>query len=190
VMNALGVPVTEADARSQTGRTGAEFYRAMEQKFGVTLPTDMNQRFVKRYGEVLAEGFEPMPGVLDLLRALKVPYCVATNSTRLRLDVTLAAAGLAELFAGRTFCLDDVTRGKPAPDLFLHAARTLGVAPPDAVVVEDSLHGIAAAKAAGMRALGFTGGSHCPPELADKLAAAGAEAVVKNMSELKRLLPI
>jgi HAD superfamily hydrolase (TIGR01509 family) len=149
----------------------------------------MNLRFVKRYREVLAEGFSAMPGVLDILDGLTVPYCVATNSTRLRLEVTLEAAGLAERFAGRAFCLDDVTRGKPAPDLFLHAAKSLGAAPSDAVVVEDSLHGVAAAKAAGMRVFGFTGGSHCPPELADRLAEAGAERVLSSMQALKPLLP-
>lgn len=188
VITALGFPITEADTRSHTGRTGAEFYAAMAERFGLTIPGDINQRFVKRYAEVLAEGLEPIPGVRDLIGRLNVPFCLATNSTRARLDVTLGTSGLADLFKGRTFCLDDVRHGKPAPDMFLLAAKTMGAAPANCLAIDDNVPGIVAACAAGMRAVGFTGASHNAPGQAERLIAAGAKIVCKDMAEFTALL--
>jgi HAD superfamily hydrolase (TIGR01509 family) len=188
VITALGFPITEADTRSHTGRTGAEFYAAMAERFRTTLPDDMNARFVKRYAEILAEGLAPIPGVRDLIGRLAVPFCLATNSTRARLDVTLTATGLAEIFKGRVFCLDDVEHGKPAPDLFLLAARTMGAAPAACLAIDDNVPGIEAARAAGMRAVGFTGASHNAPGQAERLIAAGAEHVCRNISEFADIL--
>lgn len=188
VITALGFPITEADARAHIGRTGAEFYAAMAERFHTTLPNDMNARFVARYEEILADGLDPIPGVRDLIVRLLVPYCLATNSTRSRLDVTLKATGLAETFAGRAFCLDDVTRGKPAPDLFLHAAKTMGAAPADCLVIDDNVHGIAAGIVAGMRTVGFIGASHNGPDQEAKLIAAGAETVCRDLAGFADLL--
>jgi HAD superfamily hydrolase (TIGR01509 family) len=188
VVTALGHPITEADARSHIGKTGAEFYAAMAERFGMIIPSDINQRFVKRYSEILARGLEPMPGVRDLIARLTVPYCLVTNSTRLRLDVTLAATGLAETFKGRVFCLDDVQRGKPAPDMFLLAARTMGATPAESLCIDDNVHGIAAARSAGMRAVGFVGASHNVPGQAETLIAAGAEQVFNDIEAFAALL--
>jgi HAD superfamily hydrolase (TIGR01509 family) len=190
VITALGHPITDADARTHIGKTGAEFYAAMAERFAMTIPSDINQRFVKRYTEILAEGLETIPGVRELIAGLTVPYCLATNSTRLRLDVTLKATGLTDVFEGRAFCLDDVARGKPAPDLFLLAAKTMGVAPADCLVIDDNIAGITAARAAGMRAVGFVGASHNAPGQADTLIAAGAERVCATMDEFGALLGI
>ena len=188
VITALGHPITEADARSHIGKTGAEFYAAMAERFGLTIPGDINQRFVDRYSKVLAEGLEPIPGVRDLIARLTVPFCLVTNSTRLRLDVTLAATGLTDTFKDRVFCLDDVKRGKPAPDMFLLAAKTMNAAPADCLAIDDNIHGIAAARDAGMRAIGFIGASHNAPGQADKLIAAGAERVCESIIEFSELL--
>lgn len=188
VITALGFPITEADARAHIGRTGAEFYAAMAERFQTTLPDDMNARFVERYGEIMAEGLEPIPGVRALIERLKVPYCLVTNSTRARLDVTLRATGLAETFAGRIFCLDDVARGKPAPDMFLMAADTAGVPPADCLAIDDNIHGITAAKAAGMNAVGFVGASHNGPDQEAKLIAAGAKIVFRDIAEFTEFL--
>lgn len=188
IITALGHPITEADARSHIGRTGAEFYAAMAERFAMTIPEDINQRFVKRYREVLADGLAPIPGVRALIERLAIPYCLVTNSTRLRLDVTLAATGLAELFTGRTFCLDDVARGKPAPDMFLLATQTLGASPNDCLAIDDNIHGITAAKEAGIRAVGFIGASHNAPGQAERLIAAGAEIVCEDMDDFATLL--
>jgi len=188
VITALGHPITEADARSHIGRTGAEFYAAMAERFAMTIPEDINHRFVTRYREVLADGLAPIPGVRDLIERLCVPYCLVTNSTRLRLDVTLAATGLVDLFKDRLFCLDDVKRGKPAPDMFLLAAKTMKADAADCLAIDDNIHGIAAAREAGMRAIGFVGASHNAPGQAEKLIEAGAERVCNSMLEFAGLL--
>ena len=188
IVSALGYPITQAETHAYVGKTGAEFYRAMGERFGTKLPDDMNARFVKRYGEILADGLEPIAGVRDLIGRLKVPFCLATNSTRARLVVTLAASGLAEIFAGRAFCLDDVARGKPAPDLFLHAAETMGAAPADCLVIDDNVAGITGGIAAGMRAIGFVGASHNSAGQAERLLAAGAETVCPDMAAFAQLL--
>lgn len=132
----------------------------------------------------------PMPGITDLLDALDrrgVAYCIASGSAFQRLDVSLEVTGLAPRFEGRVFSADLVARGKPAPDLFLHAAQSMGVAPRDCLVVEDAPAGIEAAEAAGMRALGFVGGGHLAA-LAQAhgalLAERGAEGVLSALDEV------
>ena len=127
---------------------------------GAPLPAS----FEPEYRSNLAQRFEaelkPMPGILDVLGQLAVPYCAATSSSPERAHQSLRAAGLSPLFGERVFTVSMVLRPKPAPDLFLHAAASMGVEPRDCLVVEDSDLGIAAAKAAGMTAWQFTGGSH------------------------------
>lgn len=110
---------------------------------------------------VCEQQLEPVEGVmavLDSLRAQQIPFCVASNGKHEKMRMTLAKTGIMPYVQGRVFSFEDVTRGKPAPDLFLHAAKTLNVEPAQAIVVEDSLTGIQAALAAGMRPLGY-----CPP---------------------------
>ncbi len=105
---------------------------------------------------------EPVVGVEAVLKALQkqnIPFCVASNGRHEKMAMTLVKTNLLQYVAGKVFSFEDVTRGKPAPDLFLHAAKTMGVEPHKAIVVEDSLTGIIAARAAGMRALAY-----CPPE--------------------------
>ena len=127
---------------------------------GAPLPasfeTDYRARLVQRFDAEL----RAMPGVLDVLDRLAVPFCAATSSHPERAQRSLRAAGLTERFGERVYTVSMVTRPKPAPDLFLHAAKAMGVEPAQCVVVEDSDLGIAAAQAAGMTAWQFTGGSH------------------------------
>lgn len=110
---------------------------------------------------VCEQQLEPVKGVmpvLDYLRDNQIPFCVASNGKHEKMRMTLAKTGIISYVQGRVFSFEDVTRGKPAPDLFLHAAKTLNVPAEQAIVVEDSLTGIQAAVAAGMRPLGY-----CPP---------------------------
>jgi HAD superfamily hydrolase (TIGR01509 family) len=101
---------------------------------------------------------QPVDGVVEALDRIEEPICVASSGTHERIRFTLGLTGLIDRFDGRIFSVDDVTNGKPAPDLFLHAARTLGVEPTRCAVVEDSTYGVEAARAAGMRAFGYAGG--------------------------------
>ena len=102
---------------------------------------------------------KPITGVADVLQRLSIPKCVASSSASARLALSLEVTGLASLCA-HIFNATMVSRGKPAPDLFLHCAERMGAAPARTLVVEDSVSGIAAAVAAGMTAWGFVGGSH------------------------------
>lgn len=134
-------------------------------------------------------GLTHMPDLLpflDRLDAAEIRFCVASSSSFERLGVALEATGLAERFE-HVFSAEQVANGKPAPDLFLFAAQQMNVDPTDCLVIEDSIHGIRAAKEAGMRALGFIGGSHLThlrEEHTGALETLGAESVVTAFSSL------
>ena len=147
------------------------------------VPESFPLDFETRVRPIYEAHLKPMQGALRLVTALRsrgVPMAIATGGSPRRMGFTLRIAGLAGFFQGRGFSAEDVPRGKPHPDLFLHAAARLGVAPEDCIVVEDSPHGILGAARAGMYPLGFTGGSHLvgltEPHAA-KLFEAGAEEV-------------
>jgi beta-phosphoglucomutase-like phosphatase (HAD superfamily) len=117
-----------------------------------------------------------------------VPRCVASNGHLERVRQRLALAGLLGYFEPHVFSAIQVAHGKPAPDLFLFAARQLGVAPKDCVVVEDSIPGVEAAVAARMPVVGFCGGGHCPEGHAYRLMAAGCSHVFAEMPDLAAFL--
>lgn len=127
--------------------------------------------------------------VLQSLQAEKIPFCVASNGRHEKMAVTLVKTNLMHYVDGNIFSFEDVARGKPAPDLFLYAAKTMNVPAAETIVVEDSLTGVVAAKAAGMRALAY-----CPPDeagnpnsLTDKMRELGAECFA-HMNELIPLI--
>src|SRR5262249_26977037 len=122
-------------------------------------------------------------GVADLLAALEMPRCVASNSHIDRVRHALTLTQLIGFFEPHLFSASMVAHGKPAPDLFLLAAKTLGISPEQCLVIEDSFSGVAGARAAGMRVVGFTGGGHCRPGHAERLRDAGCTAVFATMPE-------
>jgi HAD superfamily hydrolase (TIGR01509 family) len=125
-----------------------------------------------------------MPHVVDVLKRIDRPYCLASSSDAERIRLTLTVTGLTRFFSDRVYDASMVAHGKPAPDLFLLIAGKMGAAAPRALVVEDSVSGIVAAKAAGMKVWGFTGGSHCAGrDTARQLLAAGADRVFDSMAE-------
>lgn len=128
----------------------------------------------------------PIPHVAEALDALPAPYCVASSSQPERIELSLTVTGLWPRFAGRAFSAAMVANGKPAPDLFLFAAESLGYPPAACLVVEDSPAGILAAKAAGMKVVAFTGGSHAATdEHRAEAARLDPDAIIADM----RLLP-
>jgi len=150
---------------------------------GGEVPAEFLPDLVRRTQAAFSARLTLVPGILPLLDSLQHPFCVASNGNLAKVEFTLGHTGLLPRFAGRIFTADDVQHPKPAPDLFLHAARTLGAAPRHTTVVEDSPTGISAAKAAGMRAIGFA--AMTP---AARLLAAGADAVAQTMAEVQALL--
>lgn len=132
-------------------------------RHGRTCPEDFVDRVENRLAKDFREKLRPIDGVTDMLGMLRkrdITMAVATGASIRRMNDTLTIGGLADWFEGVAFSADQVERGKPAPDLFLLAARELGVRPDECVVLEDSPHGIEGALAAGMQAIGFVGGSH------------------------------
>lgn len=132
---------------------------------------------------------KPIGGVAEAVRRLPCGVCVASSSGLDRIRLSLAATGLLELFEPAIYSASMVSKGKPAPDLFLHAAAAMGAAPADCIVVEDSPAGVRAAKAAGMRVFAFTGGSHAgPAQLRTKLAALAPDLLFDDMARLPELV--
>jgi HAD superfamily hydrolase (TIGR01509 family) len=123
-----------------------------------------------------------------LLNTLPLPRCVASNGHLDRVRERLVLTGLLRFFDPHVFSAIQVATGKPAPDLFLFAARRLGTLPESCIVVEDSAAGVAAAIAAQMPVVGFCGGSHCPQDHAERLSAAGCSRVFARMMDLAAFL--
>ncbi len=165
------------------GRHNADIIRAIEARIGRALPGE-GQVMRARMLERLRRELQPVQGIADALARLPGPRCVASSSDHERIAIALALTGLTAFFGPYIFSGMDVAHGKPAPDLFLHAARSMGFAPSDCVVIEDSVMGVQAAVRAGMPVIGFTGGSHSDPAHGAHLREAGAAMVVSTMADL------
>jgi HAD superfamily hydrolase (TIGR01509 family) len=181
-----GIPMTsDIVARFFAGRRPADMFAAVEKAAGRKLPptfsATVNAATLRRFRAEL----RPTPHAAYALTWLRGPKCVASSSSLDRIRTSLETTGLLRFFEPRLFSGSDVTRGKPAPDLFLRAADRSGIAASDCIVVEDSPAGVAAATAAGMTSIGFVGGSHAGPELGPKLIAAGARTVIADLRMLK-----
>ena len=180
----LGFPyTTEQIMRRFVGVSLKDMVAAIEAEHRRALPADFGARLTRRLLDRFETELKPIAGVREALLALPDRRCVASSSTPDRIASSLRAAGLADLFE-HVFSAVEVSRGKPAPDLFLHASARMGVPPRACLVIEDSPSGVQAARAAGMPVIGFAGGGHCGPGHRDKLIAAGAERVLADMREL------
>ena len=184
VLRELGWPLSEAEAIARfVGRSDRENRATIEAHLGRKLPDGWGEEVDERYRQAFANALTPVDGVLEALDRISLTTCVASSGTHEHLRYTLELTGLYERFAGRIFSADDVGRGKPAPDLFLHAAEQMDAEPARCVVVEDSRPGVEAARAAGMRVLAFAGGL-----TAAELLAGPDTIVFYDMRELPSLL--
>jgi HAD superfamily hydrolase (TIGR01509 family) len=158
----------------------------VEARLGRPLGESWLPAFEARRVAAFEEGLDPIPGVEDMLRGLRAagrPICVASQARRQKMELTLGLTGLRVYFGDEAlFSSTLVERGKPHPDLFLHAAGAMGFEPADCVVVEDAVPGVRAARAAGMPVFGYS-----PAGTDDRLAAAGAR-VFNSMDELPEML--
>jgi HAD superfamily hydrolase (TIGR01509 family) len=156
----------------------------VEARFGRVLPDGFFATFRAHVDAAFEQELVAIPGIEELLAALPTPRCVASNSHLDRVRHALAVTRLLPLFDPYIFSASQVAQGKPAPDLFLFAARQFDAARKRCIVVEDSTIGVAAAVAAGMPVVGFCGGGHCPADHADHLMAAGCSRVFTGMPDL------
>ncbi|MBL8580340.1 MAG: HAD family hydrolase [Mesorhizobium sp.] len=188
-LSKAGAGLRESDAyRLFLGRSMASIEVLLKRDFGLTLTRehldDIRTETFSRFRAAL----RPVPGVAETLPRLP-RCCVASSSGLDRIRLSLSLTGLLEMLEPHIYSASMVARGKPAPDLFLHAAREMGVRQEDCVVVEDSPAGIDAAKRAGMRVFAFTGGSHAlDARLADVLTSLKPDAVFSDMTQLPDLL--
>jgi HAD superfamily hydrolase (TIGR01509 family) len=168
------------------GRSFAAVPSYYRERTGRPLPSDFARDLAARQTERFAAALLPMPHVTTVLTQLDRPYCLASSSDNERVRVSLAVTRLDRFFEGRIFTAAMVERAKPAPDLFLFAADRMGVPPAETLVIEDSVNGVLAAKAAGMAVWGFIGGSHyAGRDMTPALEAAGADRVFQSMAEFQ-----
>ncbi|MFD7031166.1 HAD family hydrolase [Streptomyces sp. NPDC059917] len=180
----LGWPLTAEDAVDRfIGRSKESICEQIAERLGAQTAAVWWELFKQRHREAVDAGLEAVDGLPEALAAITLPVCVASSGSHEKMRHTLGVTGLYERFEGHVFSASEVPRGKPAPDLFLYAARRMGVDPAACVVVEDSRPGVRAARAAGMRSFGYAGGL-----TAAALLAGPGTVVFDDMGELPGLI--
>lgn len=183
----LGLEPDEVHTRF-LGRSLATTREILAADYGLTLGEDALAGMRHRLYAAFRAELRPIPHIAEALDALPCPFCVASSSQPERIELSLTVTGLWPRFAGRAFSATMVARGKPAPDLFLHAAASLGYTPGACLVVEDSPAGVTAARSAGMRVVAFTGGSHATSDCHRAgIAALEPDAIIDDMRDLPEL---
>jgi len=181
----IGIPITAEEIRDRyVGVSTATMLADLEARHKRRLPAGLTEELRLRVAAAFETELTAMPGIEDVLAWLTCRRCVASSSSPERLRHSLSLVGLWPSFDPHVFSATQVANGKPAPDLFLYAAARMGTAPGTCLVVEDSVAGVQAASSAGMRVLGFTGGSHCGSGHAGRLQEAGA---AETFADLRRL---
>jgi HAD superfamily hydrolase (TIGR01509 family) len=166
------------------GRQTRDILQRLATHLGEPLPTDFFDRLRQAMKQALNAEAKPIPGVREALAQIDLPIAVASNSNEAWVHISIGRAGIDDLIGDRVFTAEKAERPKPAPDVYLLAARTLDVAPARCLVVEDSESGVTAALAAGMSVIGFVGASHIPSDHADRLTVLGARLVLDHMDRL------
>ena len=182
ILSSLGWELGEPEVIERfVGRSARYMQEEIERRIGRGI--DWESEFELHYRRVFELELQPVEGVVDMLDRIRVPICVASSGSHEKIRFSLGLTGLLDRFGDRIFSVDDVENGKPAPDVFLHAADRMGVLPEKCAVVEDSVSGVSAGLAAGMTVFAFAGGVTS----ASKLSLDGA-VVFDRMSELPGLL--
>lgn len=156
-----------------------------QKRLGRSIAADV--RGSERLRQVMIAHLTEVPGALQAVAALSLPKAIASSGSRTGLERKLKQTGLWEHFAPHVYSADHVANAKPAPDLFLRAAQSLGMQPADCLVLEDSVNGVIGAKAAGMTVWGFLGGGHAHDRLGARLLSTGAERLIKDWQEVADL---
>lgn len=183
-----GFPITGPECQKRfVGLRLSSLREKLLQEDGVDLGDDFVERVYAELPKLFAKGVDAIPfveTVVDALKKANIPWCVASSGDYKKMHLTLGSSGLLPLFKDVLFSAYDVERGKPHPDLFLHAAKSMGHEPSECVVIEDSAFGVQAGVAAGMRVFAYCGDEASDPE---KLKAASGE-VFHDMRDLPDLL--
>ncbi|MFH1793245.1 MAG: HAD-IA family hydrolase [Pseudomonadota bacterium] len=186
-----GFPIeAEEVAERFAGLTFHDILLEVEKLSAIPLQASLIDEERKLLDNRLAKEVRGIDGAREAVARVQAPRCICSNSTPDRLEMMLTKTGLRPLFGDHIFSARAIpdARPKPAPDVFIHAAKAMNAAPAHTFVIEDSVHGVHAARAAGMRVIGFTGASHSYPGHADRLMEAGAETVIRRHADLQAVL--
>lgn len=184
-ISALGLETSYEDCvRDFLGLGMPATLRILAERLGRPLPPKWEEDLNAAVCDAFRSELQPVPGVIEALEEIELPTCVASSGSHEKMRLTLGLTGLWDRFAGRIYSGDEVQHGKPAPDLFLHAASRMSTPPHLCVVVEDSPFGVAGARAAGMSVLGYM-----PEGSGARLVHEGAKAF-QSMAELPALLDL
>jgi HAD superfamily hydrolase (TIGR01509 family) len=190
VVTELGVPTSVEDAyRDYMGKRFSDVIAAIEKAVGRTLPPSFIAQYQKRTLERFRQELAPIAGAREFIaKFANLPRCIASSSSPDRLAVCLEVLGMTALFEGRVFSASNVARGKPYPDIFLHAAAQIRMKPSDCIVIEDSAGGVMAGRAAGATVIGLLAAGHISDGHAAKLKEAGAHHVAADYLEVERIV--
>lgn len=191
LLTEAGYPISVEEMGERfAGMTWKNILLTVEKEADIPLSASLLDKSEKLLDARLARDVKIIEGVKFALARITTQRCVCSNSSTHRLDMMLDKVGLKPYFTPHIYSAKDLgpDRVKPKPDIFLHAAEQFKVAPDRVLVIEDSVHGVHGAKAAGMRVVGFTGASHTYPSHADRLTDAGAETVISRMMDLPAVI--
>jgi HAD superfamily hydrolase (TIGR01509 family) len=186
LISAAGYPITPEEVSDRyAGLTFQQILFEIEKISQVPMSASMLTRADAMVDKAL-KSVKMIEGAPAAIAGFGAKTCICSNSTSARLEISLGATGLKGAFGKRIFSALEVAekRGKPAPDVFIFAAKQFNADPARTFVIEDSVHGIHGAKAAGMRVIGFTGASHSTAGHAERLTDAGAETVINRLRDL------
>lgn len=188
----IGHPTSAEDSIANfMGLSGADFIAAIERWIGRPVPDDFHAERETENNRVLEEGLEAVAGAIAFVRSLPadLPRAIASSSSTHWIQTHLDHMGIGDLFEGRIFSgREHVTRGKPAPDIYLHAARAIGIDIERSVILEDSPVGVTGAVASGAHVIGLCAGRHCAMGHADRLRALGVTEIAGDFDEVARLI--
>jgi HAD superfamily hydrolase (TIGR01509 family) len=187
VLRKEGIAVTPEMIADCVGMKRDDILAQVAAKTGTTIRMEVADGIWPETRNLFIRELKSTPGAASLLEHLPYRRCVASSSDKVRIRLSLEVTGLLRFFGDHIFSSHEVARGKPAPDLFEHAARNMGVDPGRCVVIEDSIYGIRGARAAGMTAIGYIGGSHLGAKHhAEALRDAGALHVEADWAAIGR----
>jgi HAD superfamily hydrolase (TIGR01509 family) len=181
----------EDTLRLYVGLNGRDFIAAIEKRIGTHLPPEFHERFKQMVARALREGVEAVAGAVEFVLSLPedLPKAVASSSSTRWVRGHLGHLGLTEAFGSHVYSgREHVERGKPAPDLYLHAAQQLGVAIKHSVIIEDSRVGATGALASGARVIGLAAGTHCLDGHDEMLRGLGVKEIAYSFDDLRRVL--
>lgn len=187
-----GIAITPEEAALRfAGIPDVDMWRTLQAENACSLPDGFARQYADRLESTFRTELRALPHVHETLKVLRergLDLCVASSSTPAKLETALKMVGLWDAFAPHVFSTAQVAKGKPAPDVFLYAARQMRAAVLDCVVVEDSVPGVRAARAARMRAVGFVGASHNGPQQRQRLLDEGAFEVIDDLRRLPEII--